>query len=82
MSYISIARALQKIYVPTDLLRHMVQLEKELKGIRNELRQLRLMYKQLAEKAIPVVEPDEVEKMAVGQRDKIVSERELLKAVK
>ena len=82
MSYISIARALQKIYVPTDLLRHMVQLEKELKGIRNELRQLRLMYKQLAEKAIPVVEPDEVEKMAVGQRDKIVSEKELLKAVK
>ena len=82
MSYISIARALQKIYVPTDLLRHMVQLEKELKGIRNELRQLRLMYKQLAEKAIPVVEPDEVEKMAVGQRDKIASERELLKAVK
>jgi len=82
MSYISIARALQKIYVPTDLLRHMVQLEKELKGIRNELRQLRLMYKQLAEKAIPVVEPDEVEKMAVRQRDKIASERELLKAVK
>jgi hypothetical protein len=40
------------------------------------------MYKQLAEKAIPVVEPDELEKMAVGQRDKIVSERELLKAVK
>ena len=68
--------------MPIDLLRHMVQLEKELKGIRNALRQLRLMYKQLAEKAIPVVEPDEVEKMAVGQRDKIASERELLKAVK
>lgn len=60
----------------------MAQLEKELKGIRNELRQLRLMYKQLAEKVVPVVEPDEVENKAIRQQDKIVSEKELLKAVK
>ncbi|MCS4538323.1 MAG: hypothetical protein HYY67_05650 [Thaumarchaeota archaeon] len=60
----------------------IAQLEKELKGIRNELRQLRLMYKQLAEKVVPVVEPDEVENKAIRQQDKIVSEKELLKAVK
>ncbi len=59
----------------------MAQLEKELRGIRTELRQLRLMYKQLAEKVIQVVEPDDVEKKAIRRQDKIVSEKKLLKAV-
>ena len=40
----------------------MAQLEKELKGIRNELQQLLLMYKQLAEET-SVVEPEGVERM-------------------
>ena len=60
----------------------MAQLEKELKGIRNELRQLLLMYKQLAEKTLAVVEPDDVEKKAIKAQDKILSEKELLKALK
>lgn len=59
----------------------MAQLEKELRGIRTELRQLRLMYKQLAEKVIQVVEPDDVENKAIRRQDKIVSEKKLLKAV-
>lgn len=59
----------------------MAPLKKELKGIKSELHQLRLMYKQLAEKAIHVVEPNDVEKTAIKQ-DKLISEKELLKAVK
>lgn len=59
----------------------MAQLEKELRGIRTELRQLRLMYEQLAEKVIQVVEPDDVENKAIRRQDKIVSEKKLLKAV-
>ena len=39
----------------------VAQQEKELKGTRNELRQLRLMYKHLAEKAFPFAEADDVE---------------------
>jgi hypothetical protein len=59
----------------------MAQLEKELRGIGTELRQLRLMYKQLAVKVIQVVEPDDVEKKATRRQDEIVSEKKLLKAV-
>ena len=60
----------------------LAQVEKELKGIRNELRQLRLMYKHLAEKVMPFVEADEVEIKAIKRRDRVVSEDELLNAVK
>jgi len=59
----------------------MAQLVKELKGIRNELRQLLLMYKQLAEKTLAVVEPDDIEKKAIRAQDKIVSEKDSVKFI-
>jgi len=60
----------------------MAELNEELKEIKDELRELRLLYKQLAEKIIPVVPPTKDEKQAIEEKDEVVSEEALMKALK
>jgi len=59
----------------------MAELNEELREIKDELRELRLLYKQLAEKVILVVKPAKKEKEAIEQKDEIVSEEVLMKSL-
>ena len=52
-----------------------------LKDIREELKELRLLYKELVEKLIPVEEPTKEEKKAIREKDEIASEKELMKTL-
>ena len=52
-----------------------------LKDIREELKELRLLYKELAEKLIPVEEPTTEEKKAIEEKDETANEKELMKAL-
>jgi len=54
---------------------------KVLKDIREELRELRLLYKQLVEKLVPTENPTEEEKKALEEKDEIADEKELMKAL-
>jgi len=60
----------------------MTEISKELKGIKNELGELRLIYKQLAEKVIPVVKPDKEEENAIEDNDELVTEETIMKTLK
>jgi archaellum component FlaC len=53
-----------------------------LKEIRDELREIKLLYKELVEKLIPVEEPLENEKKAIEVIDEVVSEDEMMKTLK
>ncbi|MGQ9479262.1 MAG: hypothetical protein ACUVQ0_04465 [Thermoproteota archaeon] len=59
----------------------MSEVEASLKEIREELREIRLLYKELIERLIPVEEPLSDEKEAIESSDETVSEEELLKAL-
>jgi hypothetical protein len=52
-----------------------------LKEIQDELREIKLLYKELVEKLIPEEEPLENEKKAIETSDEIVSEEEMMKAL-
>jgi len=52
-----------------------------LKDIREELKELRLLYKELVEKLIPIEEPTQEEKEAIEEKDQIANEKELIKAL-
>ena len=52
-----------------------------LKDIRQELKELRLLYKQLVEKLIPTEEPTKEEKKAIEEKDEVADEKELMKAL-
>jgi len=52
-----------------------------LKDIREELKELRLLYKELVERLIPLEEPTEEERRAIREKDEIASEKELMKAL-
>lgn len=52
-----------------------------LKDIREELKELRLLYKELVEKHLPVEEPSEEERKAIEEKDEIADEKELMKAL-
>ena len=52
-----------------------------LKDIREELRELRLLYRELVEKLIPVEEPSEEERKAIEEKDEIAEEKELMKTL-
>lgn len=52
-----------------------------LEEIRTELRELRLLYKGLIEKIVPVEEPTLEEKKAIEEKDELADERELMKAL-
>jgi len=52
-----------------------------LKDIREELKELRLLYKELVEKLILVEEPTREERRAIEEKDELVNEKELMKAL-
>jgi len=52
-----------------------------LKDIREELKELRVLYKELVEKLMPVEEPTSEEKRAIAEKDEIADEREMMKAL-
>jgi len=52
-----------------------------LKEIREELKELRLLYKGLVEKLVPVEEPTVEERKAIEEEDEIVGEEELMKVL-
>ncbi len=52
-----------------------------LKDIRDELKELRLLYKELVEKLIPVERPTKEEREAIQEKDEIADEKELMKAL-
>lgn len=52
-----------------------------LEEIRTELRELRLLYKGLIEKIVPVEEPTSEEKKAIEEKDELADEKELMKAL-
>lgn len=59
----------------------MAKVAEALDEIREELRELRTLYKGLAEKLIPVEEPTEEERRAIEEPDEVASEGNLLKAL-
>lgn len=59
----------------------MSEVEASLKEIREELREIRLLYKELVERLIPVEEPLDDEKEVIESIDETVGEEELLKAL-
>jgi hypothetical protein len=52
-----------------------------LEDIREELKEIRLLYKELVEKLIPVEEPTEEEKKVISEKDEVASEEELMKTL-
>jgi hypothetical protein len=52
-----------------------------LKGIRKELEELRLLYKELVEKLIPTEQPTLEERKAIKNTDEVVNEKELMKTL-
>lgn len=54
---------------------------KVLQDIREELKELRLLYKGLVEKLIPVEESSKEERKAIEEKDEIADEKELMKAL-
>ena len=54
---------------------------KVLEDIREELKEIKLLYKELVEKLLPVEEPTKEEKKAVKEKDEICDEKELMKTL-
>ncbi|MGB9684772.1 MAG: hypothetical protein ACPL1Z_07595 [Candidatus Bathyarchaeales archaeon] len=52
-----------------------------LEEIRKELRELRLLYKELVEKLVPVEKPTPEERKAIEEKDELASEDELMKVL-
>ena len=51
------------------------------KDIREELKELKLLYKELVEKLIPIEEPTKAEKKAIEEEDETANEKELMTAL-
>ncbi len=52
-----------------------------LKDVHDEVRELRMLYKRMLDRLIPVEEPTREEKKAIAKRGEIAEERELMKAL-
>jgi len=59
----------------------MASVSQTLNEIREEMRELRLLYKELVNKLAPVEEATKEEKRAIKQVDEVASEEELMKAL-
>ena len=59
----------------------MSDVESLLKEIREELREIKLLYKGLIERLLPVESPLEDEKEAIESSDEIASEKEIMEAL-
>ncbi|MEM3045357.1 MAG: hypothetical protein QXV77_07720, partial [Candidatus Bathyarchaeia archaeon] len=60
----------------------MSNVEMLLREIRDELREIKLLYKGLVEKLIPTEEPSSDEREAIESDDEVVDEIELMEALK
>jgi hypothetical protein len=54
---------------------------KVLEEIRVELQEIRLLYKELVDKLIPVEEPTQEEKKAIEEKDELADEKELMQTL-
>jgi len=54
---------------------------KELRAIRNEIKELRILYKNLVERVIPLEEPTTDDKRAIRKKERIVKEDNLLRVL-
>lgn len=54
---------------------------KVLEDIREELKEIKLLYKELVEKLIPSEEPTREEKKAIKEKDEICDEEELMRTL-
>jgi len=52
-----------------------------LEEIREELQEIKLLYKELVDKLIPVEEPTQKEKKAIKEKDEIADEKELMQTL-
>ena len=52
-----------------------------MEDIREELKEIKLLYKELVEKLIPIEEPTKEEKKAIKEKDEIADEEELMKTL-
>jgi len=52
-----------------------------LQDIRDELKELRLLYERLIDRLVPVDEPTKEEREAIASNDEIVDERELFRVL-
>jgi len=55
---------------------------KILSEIRNELKQLRILYRELVDRLIPVEEPEADERRAIEEEDEVVNEDELFRVLR
>jgi hypothetical protein len=53
--------------------------KKVLEDIREELLEIKLLYKELVDKLIPTKEPNREEKKAIAEKDEIADEEKLMK---
>ena len=68
-------------YLRLDRVIELSEVESLLKEIREELREIKMLYKGLIERLIPVEEPLEDEKEAIESDDEIADEREIMEAL-
>lgn len=54
---------------------------KEFKIIRNEIRELRILYKNLIDKIVPLEEPTPNDKSAIKKKEEVVDESSLMKTL-
>lgn len=59
----------------------MAGANRTLNDIREEVRELRVLYKELIDRLIPVEKPTVQERKAIKQKDNVASERELMEAL-
>jgi len=60
----------------------MSEIPEILSEIRDELKELRLLYRELVDRLIPVEEPEADERRAIEEKDEIVSEEDLLRVLR
>jgi len=60
----------------------MSEIPEILSEIRNELKELRLLYRELVDRLIPMEEPEADERRAIEEEDEVVSEDELLRVLR
>ncbi|MGH9877466.1 MAG: hypothetical protein ACRD5H_07490 [Nitrososphaerales archaeon] len=53
---------------------------KELRAIRDEIKELRMLYTSLIERVIPLEEPSSDDKRVIRKKERIVKEDELIRA--
>jgi hypothetical protein len=59
----------------------MAKADQTLQDIREEVRELRVLYKSLIDRLVPVEKPTKQERRAIEETDEVAGERELMKAL-